>query len=164
MRRFPPAVYLALGGGILLAGIAAVWLLGAWAVVIPSVLGLVMVIGAVVGAEGVSGWIAWLLAGLGGIIGVASAASALVEVGGNPDYSGQAILGWAALLLAVIAALAALLIKSRLILAVILMIFLSTLGFLLMNLFYINSWYFAGMLLFWCAAVAALTARPEQSY
>lgn len=164
MRRLSQPLLVALAVVILVVGVLAVWLVGAWALVVPSVLILFMVIGAVVGAEGVSERLAWLLAGLGGVVGAASAASALLDVGGQPVYAGRAIFGWVALVLSVLAALSILLVRSHLIPVVLCMLSFSTLGFLLMNLFYINSWYFAGMLLFWCAAVAALTARPSGEF
>ncbi len=104
------------------------------------------------------------LALLGGVIGVANAIWALVAVGGDPAYSGRLLLGWAALILALLAGAAGFAARTRPSVAGLTILVSGVLGFVAINLYYINTFY-ALALLFWLAAsvlgfIAALTKRP----
>lgn len=79
---------------------------------------------------------------VGSIIGVYSGIAAFVAVGGDPAYSSRLWAGWIALILAVIAGLAALLISARPVIASTVMLAGGIVGFVCINLFYINTFYF----------------------
>ena len=106
-----------------------------------------------------------VLALLGGLIGVANAIWALVAVGGEPAYAGRVLFGWAALLLALLAGAAGFLARTRPGLAGLISVVAGVLGFVAINLYYINTFYVLA-LLFWLAAgvvglIAALSRRPS---
>jgi hypothetical protein len=105
-----------------------------------------------------------VLALLGGVIGIANAIWALVAVGGDPAYSGRLLVGWAALILALLAGAAGFMARTRPGVASLAILIAGVLGFVAINLYYINTFY-ALALLFWLAAsvlgfAAALTKRP----
>ena len=104
------------------------------------------------------------LALLGGGIGVANAIRALVAVGGDPAYGEHLLFGWAALILALLAGAAGFLARTRPGVAGLAILVSGVLGFVAINLYYINTFYVLA-LLFWLAAsvlgfIAALTKRP----
>lgn len=89
---------------------------------------------------------------VGGIVGIYSAISAFSAVGSDPAYGSRLWAGWGALILAALAAVVALFISSRPVAAAIAMLVIGLLGFLSINLFYINTFYIVAVLLWLCAA------------
>lgn len=104
--------------------------------------------------------IAIVLGALGGIVGLVSAITAFVAVGGEAAYSARLWAGWAALLLALVATVAALLISNRPTVASLTMLISGILGFVCINLFYINTFYVVAVPLWIVAtALALISAR-----
>jgi hypothetical protein len=101
---------------------------------------------------------------LGGIIGLVSAISAFVAVGADPAYSARIWAGWLALVLAALAGVAAIFITRRPFAAILTMLISGVLGFLSINLFYINTFYVLAIVPWLiAAALAVLTARSHTS-
>jgi hypothetical protein len=106
--------------------------------------------------------IALILGILGGIVGLASAISAFLAVGNDAAYNARLWTGWLALALAVFAAIAALFIRQRPVFASIVMLISGVVGFLCINLFYINTFYFISLPLWLiAAAIGFISARME---
>lgn len=104
--------------------------------------------------------IAIVLGALGGIVGLVSAITAFVAVGGEAAYSARLWAGWAALLLALVATVAALLISNRPTVASLTMLISGIIGFVCINLFYINTFYVVAVPLWIVAtALALISAR-----
>lgn len=104
--------------------------------------------------------IAIVLGVLGGVIGVVSAISAFVAVGADPAYGARIWAGWLALLLAALAGVAAIFIARRPFAAGLTMLISGVLGFLSINLFYINTFYGLALLPWLIgAALAVLAAK-----
>src|SRR5579883_789021 len=104
--------------------------------------------------------LALVLGVAGGIIGLLSAVDAFIAVGSDPAYSYRLWAGWAALLLALVATVAAFFLLTRPTIAGIIMLICGIAGFVCMSLFYINTFYGLAVLL-WIvgAAVAFISAR-----
>ncbi len=100
-----------------------------------------------------------ILGALGGAVCAYSAAKALLEVGGQTAYAGRVAFGVVALLLGLVAMLAAPRVLARPRQAGLLMLVAGTLGFLTINVYYINTWYGVGWLLLLAAGGWALAAR-----
>ena len=147
---------LAIGGLVLLA-LAAAPLQGWWVLGVAALLVLVLVASPWLG--GVAGSAALVLGVLGGLAGSASAIVALRELAADPIYGERAGFGWAALALALVAAAGGLLAPTRPRLAGALLVGGSTLGFVAINLFYINTFYFVAPPACWLGAALA-QARP----
>ena len=120
---------------------------------------------------GTTGWpgkIALGLALLGGLIGVANAALAVSQVGSLPDYSSRLGFGWLALAMAGLAAASGLLVRTRPIVAGVLMTVGALVGAVAINLFYINTYYLLAVPLWLVGAVFALveagTARMRRAH
>lgn len=96
---------------------------------------------------------------LGGAVAGVSALVALLHRAGDPAYGGRAVFGWAALALALVAAAGGGLAPTRPGLAAAPLLLGSLLGFVAINLFDIDTFYFVAMPLCWLAAALALT-RP----
>lgn len=104
--------------------------------------------------------IAIVLGALGGVVGLVSAITAFVAVGGEAAYSARLWAGWVALLLALVATVAALLISNRPTVASLTMLISGILGFVCINLFYINTFYVVAVPLWIVAtALALISAR-----
>jgi hypothetical protein len=108
--------------------------------------------------------IAIVLGVLGSIVGLVSAISALVIVGADPAYSGRLWAGWLALILALLAGIAAIFISRRPIAAGLTILISGVLGFLSINLFYINSFYGLAILPWLIGAVLAVLAARLHLY
>jgi hypothetical protein len=102
--------------------------------------------------------IAIFLGVLGSIVGLASAISAIVIVGADPAYSARLWAGWLALILAALAGIASIFIIRCPIAAGLTMLISGVLGFLSINLFYINSFYGLAILPWFIGAVLAVLA------
>jgi hypothetical protein len=106
-------------------------------------------------------WSAVPLGLLGGLVGMASALTALVAVGEVAGAGERVGWGWAALVLAALAAAGATVARARPRLACAALIAGSSLGMAAMSLFDINTFYVAAVPLCWiAAALALLGARP----
>ena len=149
---------LAIGGLVVLA-LAAAPLLGSWVLGVAALLLLVVV--AAPGLGGVAGRAALVLGVLGGVAGGASALAALRELATDPIYGERAGFDWAALALALVAGAGGMLAPARPKLAGALLVGGSTLGFVAINLFYINTFYFVAPPVCWLAAALALTQRRQ---
>ena len=147
---------LAIGGLVVLA-LAAAPLLGSWVLGVAALLLLVLVAAPALG--GVAGRAALVLGVLGGVVGSASALAALRELAADPIYGARAGFGWAALALALVATAGGVLAPARPKLAGALLVGGSTLGFVAINLFSINTFYFVAPPACWLGAALAL-ARP----
>ena len=151
----------------LLALAAAPWL-GWWIVGIVGVVGVPLLILGSGNRSGGNRHIATALGVLGGLVGAASATSALWRVGNQPDYAARAPFGWLALALALGALVGGLLSARQPTLARVLLLGGSLLGFIAINLLYINTFYFLALPLCWLGAIMAGTgdtarrARGEQ--
>jgi hypothetical protein len=99
-----------------------------------------------------------LLGALGGLVCAYNAGGALALVGGAPVYETRVGLGWLALGLGVLGLLAALGAIARPRLAGGVLLLASIVGFVAINLFYINTLYDLGSLLLAAAGLWALVA------
>ena len=99
--------------------------------------------------------IALVLGVLGGIIGLVSTIAAFVAVGSEAAYSTRLWSGWAALLLALLATAAALFLTTRPTRANLTMLISGIVGFVCINLFYINTFYGLAIPLWIAGAVVA---------
>lgn len=143
--------------------VAAVFVVGTWTLAVTAIILLLLVAHVLSGQRGGVwwGWGAVLLGLLGGLVGAASALAALASAGDMAGAGGRAGFGWAALVLAAVAAAGATLVRRRPRLSVIALVAGSSLGIAAMSLFDINTFYVAAVPLCWIAAVLALLgARP----
>ena len=103
---------------------------------------------------------------LGGAVCAYSAVRALLAVGGDPAYAGRLGFGIAAFALGLLATFAAPVATVRPRLAALTMLVGGTLGFVAINLYYINTWYGVGWLLLLAAGgwalVHPLPVRPPR--
>lgn len=143
-----------------LLALAALPLLGSWALGVAALLLLVVV--AVPWLGGGAGAAAIVLGVLGGLVGAASAGSALQRHASDPLYGERAWFGWTALALALVAAAGGALALARPKAAAALLVVGSTLGFIAINLFDINTFYFVAVPACWLGAALAL-ARSTPS-
>jgi hypothetical protein len=108
-----------------------------------------------------------VIGALGGAVCAYSAVRGLLAVGGDPDYSSRLGFGIVAFVLGLLATFAAPLATVRPRLAALTMLLAGTLGFLAINLYYINTWYGVGWLLLLAASgwalVYPLPVRPPRS-
>ncbi|MDQ2888471.1 MAG: hypothetical protein M3Y39_20605 [Chloroflexota bacterium] len=93
----------------------------------------------------------------GGVIAIVSVVSALLTVGGNPVYQSRLWVAWLALALSLLAESAAILIARRPVAAAIVMFLSGALGFLCINLYYINTWYVLALPFWLFALIAAIS-------
>ena len=96
---------------------------------------------------------------LASLIGVLSAISALSAVGGDPAYSARLWAGWASLVLALLAGVATVFMTTRPRAASLTMLISGMIGFVCINLFFIDTFYmlaiklwFLGTILAWISA------------
>ena len=108
--------------------------------------------------------IAIALGVLGALIGVFSAISSFVAVGSDPLYSSRLWAGGASLLLAIVAGGAALFMSRRPVAASLVMLGSGIVGFLCINLFYINTFYVLAVPLWILGAVVTLTSTSGASH
>lgn len=102
------------------------------------------------------------LAGVcGGLVGASSSLAAFGAVGDEPAYAARAPFGWLAFALALGALVGGLLVSSRPVTASVLLLGGSLLGFIAINLFYINTFYGLALPLCWFSAVLAAGARTD---
>jgi hypothetical protein len=99
--------------------------------------------------------IAIILGILASVMGVLSAISALSAVGADPAYSARLWAGWASLVLAFLAAVAALGITIRPRAASFTMLLSGIIGFVCINLFYINTFYIIAIQLWFLSTILA---------
>lgn len=138
---------------------------GMWTLGVSGVILLLLVVRVLIAQRGGSWWGqgAVLLGLLGGLVGIVSALAALVAAGDvtMTGASGRVGLGWAALVLAALAAAGASVARARPRLACAALVAGSALGLVAMSLFDINTFYVAAVPLCWIAgALALLGARP----
>ena len=138
---------------VALLALATAPFLGWWSVV----LGVAVLILGIVGSDKWVGsrHVATVVGVIGGLIGAFNAADALWRVGSQPDYSTRAIFGWLALALALAAAAGGLLVARQPTRARVLLLGGSLLGFIAINLFYINTFYFLALPPCWLGAIMA---------
>ena len=144
---------------LVLLPVALMPLLGAWVLAISALLLLLLLvqIGPAWGQRLV------LLAGaLGGLIGVVNAGTALLTVGGTEPYSARAGFGWAALVLAVVAAGGGLLALRRPRAGAALMLLSGLAGAVAINLFFINTFYVLALACWLPGAVLALRQSGDR--
>lgn len=99
--------------------------------------------------------IAIVLGILASAIGVLSAISALSAVGADPAYVARLWAGWASLVLAILAGIAAILITIRPRTASISMLICGIVGFVCINLFFINTFYILAIQLWFLSTLLA---------
>lgn len=143
-----------------LLALAAVPLLGSWVLGVAALLILVVVAAPWLG--GGAGVAAIVLGVLGGLVGAASAGNALQRHADDPIYGARAGFGWVALALALVAVAGGALALARPKAADALLVGGSTLGFIAINLFDINTFYFVAVPACWLGAALAL-ARSAPS-
>lgn len=97
----------------------------------------------------------------GGVVGAGSTLAALGAVGNQPVYAARATFGVLALALALGALVGALLVSSRPVTARVLLLGGSLLGFIAINLFYINTLYLLALPLCWFSAALTAGARTD---
>lgn len=141
---------------LLLCSLAMVFFAGALVVIVPVVMVALLGLRLSLGTSGGSvwHWVAVVLASLGGAIGVWSAAYALLHAGGAAVYHDRIGFGALALLCAALATAAGIAGRSRR--AAGLIVLASLVGGIAINLFYINTFYIAAVLLWWLSAFAML--------
>lgn len=101
---------------------------------------------------------------LGSLIGVFSAISAFVVIGGDPAYSSRLWAGGASLALAALAGVATIFITARPIAGSLTMLIGGMIGFVCINLFYINTFYGLAIPLWLIGTVLAwISARTPAS-
>jgi len=105
-------------------------------------------------------WISTSLGLLGGLVAAGNAVFALMHLSGDVHYGERAVFGWAALLLGLAASAGALLIRARPWVATALLVGGSLLGFVAINLYYINTYYFLAVPLCLLAPALAWGGRP----
>ncbi len=102
------------------------------------------------------------LAGVcGGLVGASSSLAAFGAVGDEPAYAARAAFGWLAFALALGVLVGCLLVTSRPVTARVLLLGGSLLGFIAINLFYINTFYGLALPLCWFAAALEAGARTD---
>jgi hypothetical protein len=99
--------------------------------------------------------IAIALGVLASLIGVLSAMSALSGVGADPAYSARLWAGWASLVLALLAGVAAILITIRPRAASLTMLISGVVGFVCINLFFIDTLYMLAIKLWFIGTILA---------
>lgn len=105
-----------------------------------------------------------IIGALGSILGIFWAGLALVQVGNDPLYHPRLWAGIAALVFAVLAGAALLLIPRRPGLASGCILLSGALGFLCINLFYINTFYILALLCWIVTSILALISmRPRDT-
>jgi hypothetical protein len=99
--------------------------------------------------------IAIALGTVASLIGIFSTISAISVVGGDPAYSFRLWAGWASLVLAILAGIAAILITTRPRAASLTMLISGMLGFVCINLYYIDTFYMVAVQLWIIATLLA---------
>jgi uncharacterized membrane protein HdeD (DUF308 family) len=99
--------------------------------------------------------IAIVLGMLASLIGVLSAISAFSAVGGDPAYSYRLWAGWASLVLAILAGVVAIFMTTHPRTASLTMLISGMLGFISINLFYIDTFYMLAVPLWFIATLLA---------
>ncbi|HEV2656546.1 MAG TPA: hypothetical protein VGT82_16385 [Ktedonobacteraceae bacterium] len=100
----------------------------------------------------------------GSVISIASVISALLTVGSDPLYQSRLWVGWLTLALSALAGSAAILIVRRPVAASIVMSLSGLLGFLCINLYYINTWYILALPIWLVALILAVSSQiPNRS-
>jgi hypothetical protein len=140
--------------------IVAIPLLGTWVLAISVLLLTLLLLGP---APGWSGRLALASGVAGGLIGVASAGVAMQAVSSDPVYAGRVGFGWAALLLAVVAAVGGLLAIRRPRAGGTLMLVSGLTGSVSISLFFINTVYLLALPLWLIGAVLAFQSAGRQS-
>jgi hypothetical protein len=108
--------------------------------------------------------IAIVLGMLASVIGVLSAISALSAVGADPAYDTRLWAGWASLVLAILAGVAAVVITTRPRTASLTMLISGLVGFVSINLFFINTFYMLAIQLWFLSTIlACISAGPPAS-
>lgn len=101
---------------------------------------------------------------LASAIGVLSAISALSSVGADLAYSARLWAGWASLILAILAGIAAILITIHPRAASLTMLISGMLGFVCINLYYIDTLYMVAIRLWFLGTIlACISARTPAS-
>jgi len=108
--------------------------------------------------------VAIVLGMLASLIGVLSAISAFNTVGSDPAYSYRLWAGWASLVLAILAGIAAIFMTTRPRAASLTMLISGMLGFVCISLYYIETFYmlavllwFIGTILAWISTITSLS-------
>jgi uncharacterized membrane protein HdeD (DUF308 family) len=99
--------------------------------------------------------IAIVLGMLASVIGVLSAISAFSTVGSDPAYSYRLWAGWASLVLAILAGVAAIFMTTHPRTASLTMLISGILGFICINLFYIDTFYMLAVPIWFIATLLA---------
>ncbi len=99
--------------------------------------------------------IAIILGMLASVIGVLSTISALSTVGADPAYGARLWAGWTSLVLAILAGVAAILITTRPRAASLTMLISGILGFVCINLFFIDTFYILAIQLWLISTILA---------
>ena len=99
--------------------------------------------------------VAIVLGMLASLIGVLSAISAFNTVGSDPAYSYRLWAGWASLVLAILAGIAAILIAMRPRVASLTMLISGMVGFVCINLFFIDTFYILAIQLWFLSTILA---------
>ena len=107
--------------------------------------------------------IAIVLGMLASLIGVLSAISAFSAVGSDPAYSYRLWAGWASLVLAILAGLAAIFMTTRPRAASLTMLISGMLGFVCISLYYIETFYMLAFPLWFIATVLAWISTTSSS-
>ena len=99
--------------------------------------------------------IAIVLGMLASAIGVLSAITAFNAVGADPAYDARQWAAWASLVLAILAGIAAILIATRPRAASLTMIIIGMVGFVCINLFFIDTFYILAIQLWFLSTILA---------
>ncbi len=99
--------------------------------------------------------IAIVLGMLASVIGVLSTISALSTVGADPAYGARLWAGWTSLVLAILAGVAAILITTRPRAASLTMLISGMVGFVCINLFFIDTFYMLAIPLWFLSTIQA---------
>jgi len=99
--------------------------------------------------------IAIVLGMLASALGALSAISALSAVGADPAYSARLWAGWASLVLVILAGIAAILITTRPRAASLTMLISGIIGFVCINLFFIDTYYLLAIQLWFLSTILA---------
>jgi uncharacterized membrane protein HdeD (DUF308 family) len=101
---------------------------------------------------------------LASLIGVLSAISALSAVGDDPAYSTRLCAGWASLALAILSGVAAVFMTTRPRAASLTLLISGMLGFVCINLYYIDTFYMVALRLWFLGTILAwISARTPAS-
>ena len=107
--------------------------------------------------------IAIVLGVLASVIGVLSAISALNSVGADPAYSYRIWAGWASLVLAILAGVAAILMTIRPCVASLTMLISGVIGFICINLYYIDTLYMLAIQVWLIGTLLALISAATSA-